>query len=522
MKKYTSLVLCLLFVALGYIAEAQVPIIPYPNKVEIKEGTVDLAQGARVTGTSKYKPYLQKMLTTEFGLPANKGVVIKLTVKPDKNSNPEAYALEIKDSGIEIKAVSETGIFYGIQSLKQLLLQDKRVPLLSIQDKPSFKWRSFMLDEARYFQGKETVKKLLDDMALLKLNKFHWHLTNDAGWRIQIKSFPLLTEIGSKRDSSQINDNGKKWKSTLTDHREHSGFYTQEEIKEIIAYAAERQIEIIPEISMPGHVSAAVASYPFLGTTKKPIQVPVYFGVVSAVLDVSDPQALSFIHQVLREVAQLFPSNYIHIGGDEVKFDQWKESKAVQQYMEESKIENYYDLQVHFTNSISKFVQDSLNKRIIGWNEILGKNVHEWAKEQNANESLSKTALVQFWKGDAKDLLFGIERGHEIINSDHKFTYLDYTYKQISLEKAYSFNPVPDGITPEQQQLIVGLGAQMWGEWTPSVKEIQYQAYPRIAAYAETGWTDVQHKDYARFEKNIQQLVAYWKSKGYNLPTGLL
>src|SRR5690606_32376126 len=222
--------------------------IPYPNQVEIKGGTVDLARGARVTGASKYKPYLQKMLTMEFDLPANKGIAIKLTVKPHKNSNPEAYALEIKKSGIEINAVSETGIFYGIQSLKQLLLQAKQVPLLSIQDEPAFKWRSFMLDEARYFQGKETVKKLLDDMALLKLNKFHWHLTNDAGWRIEIKAFPLLTEIGSKRDSSQINDSGKKWKSTLTDHREHSGFYTQKEIKEIIAYAAERQIEIIPEI----------------------------------------------------------------------------------------------------------------------------------------------------------------------------------------------------------------------------------------------------------------------------------
>src|SRR5690606_19914079 len=254
------------------------------------------------------------------------------------------YELDVKKNGVEIKAVSEAGIFYGIQSLKQLLLHSKQIPLLSIQDEPSFKWRSFMLDEARYFQGKETVKKLLDDMALLKLNKFHWHLTNDAGWRIQIKSFPLLTEIGSKRDSSQINDNGKKWKSTVTDHREHGGFYTQEEIKEIIAYAAERQIDIIPEISMPGHVSAAVASYPFLGTTKKPIKVPVYFGVVSAVLDVADPQAISFVHQILREVAQLFPSDYIHIGGDEVKFDQWKQSKAIQQYMQESKIENYYDL----------------------------------------------------------------------------------------------------------------------------------------------------------------------------------
>ncbi len=508
----------LLFLVLGSMTYAQVPIIPYPNKVEVKGGVVDITQGVSVTGTSNYTPYLKEMLATEFGTAANKGVTIKLNLLADKGGNHEAYELDVKKNQIEIKAASETGIFYGIQSLKQLLLHSKQVPLLSIKDEPAFKWRSFMLDEARYFQGKETVKKLLDDMALLKLNKFHWHLTNDAGWRIEIKSFPLLTEIGSKRDSSQINDHGKKWKSTLTDHQEHSGFYTQEEIKEIIAYAAERQIEIIPEISMPGHVSAAVASYPFLGVTKEPIKVPVYFGVVSAVLDVADPKAISFVHQVLHEVAQLFPSDYIHIGGDEVKFDQWKESKAIQQYMQESKIENYYDLQVHFTNAISKFVQDSLNKKIIGWNEILGKNVHEWAKEQNASEALSKTALVQFWKGGASDLLFGIERGHEIINSDHKFTYLDYTYDQISLQKAYTFNPIPEGLSQEQQKLIVGLGAQMWGEWTPSAKEIQQQTYPRIAAYAEVGWTALPHKDYARFARNMQQLFAYWQSKGYNLP----
>src|SRR5690606_18809421 len=248
MKPVYHLILGLLFIVLGDAAYARVPIIPYPNKVEIKGGMIDMTQGARITGTSRYKPYLKEMLATEFGMTTDKGIVIKLTVKADKASNQEAYALEIKKSGIEIKAVSETGIFYGLQSLKQLLLHAKQVPLLSIQDEPAFKWRSFMLDEARYFQGKETVKKLLDDMALLKLNKFHWHITNDAGWRIEIKAFHLMKALGSKRDSSQINDSGKKWKSTLTDHREHSGFYTQKEIKEIIAYAAERQIEIIPEI----------------------------------------------------------------------------------------------------------------------------------------------------------------------------------------------------------------------------------------------------------------------------------
>src|SRR5690606_35442658 len=216
----------------------------------------------------------------------------------------------ISRNKIEIKASAEAGIFYGIQSLNQLLLTSSEIPLVSIKDEPAFKWRSFMLDDARYFHGKDVVKKLLDEMALLKMNRFHWHLTNDAGWRIEIKAFPLLTQIGSKRDSTQINDNGKKWKSEISDHQPHSGFYTQEDIKEILAYAAERQIAIIPEISMPGHASAAIASYPFLGTSKQPIKVPTRFGVESAVLDVSDERVKLFIHQVLKEVSELFPSPY--------------------------------------------------------------------------------------------------------------------------------------------------------------------------------------------------------------------
>ncbi len=500
-------------------SQSVVPIIPFPNQVVMQKGNLELSKGLFIKGNSNYKDYLRKTLKDEFQLEFisdNKGIELQLSVSSDKKKSAEAYTLDIKPKMIKIQASDEAGIFYGIQSLRQLLLANhKQLPLLSIEDSPAFKWRSYMLDEARYFHGKETVKQLLDEMALLKMNKFHWHLTNDAGWRIEIKAFPLLTSVGSKRDSSQINDAGKKWKSTLSDRKEHSGFYTQEDIKEIITYASERQIDIIPEISMPGHSSAAIASYPFLGVSKKAIKVPTNFGVLSAVLDVSDSKVADFYHQVLKEVALLFPSNYIHIGGDEVKFDEWKASKSVESYMKKHEINNHYDLHVHFTNEIAKFVGDSLNKKIIGWNEILGKNVHEWAKEENASKSLSKNTIVQFWKGEAKDLLYGIDKGYEVINSDHKYTYLDYSYKQIDLSKAYNFNPIPAGLGQNQQKLVIGLGAQMWSEWTPTAKDIAYQTYPRIAAYAETGWTAQENKNYERFNKSIKNLLKHWIAKGY-------
>ncbi|MBL1409239.1 beta-N-acetylhexosaminidase [Sphingobacterium faecale] len=508
------------FSIISSITFAQVQIIPYPNEVITKIGEIDVSRGLYPKGKSDHLSYIKKMLETEFAIPTDRGVPIQLRIAANTDGSPEAYTLDIKKNQIDIQASTETGIFYAIQSLKQLLLHSKQLPLLTIKDAPAFKWRSFMLDDARYFQGKETVKKLLDDMALLKMNRFHWHLTNDAGWRIEIKSFPLLTEIGSTRDSSQINDSGKKWKSTRTDHKVHQGFYTQEDIKEIIAYASERHIMIIPEVSMPGHMSAAIASYPFLGTKKKKISIPSYFGVVTEVLDVSSLQAKEFVHTVLKEVAELFPSNFIHIGGDEVKYDQWKASPAIQEYMKSNNIDTYYDLQVYFTNEVSRFVDNSLHKRVIGWNEILGRNVHEWAQESNANTTLSKNAIIQFWKGNAEDLLFGIDKGHEIINSDHRYTYLDYTYKQIDLEKAYNFTPVPSGINDEQKKQIIGLGAQMWGEWTPTATEIEYQTYPRIAAYAETGWTSISHKNYERFRNNINNLTKYWISKGYKFPSG--
>lgn len=492
-------------------------IIPYPQSIEIKRGICDLSQGFNLKGEKQNQSYIKEVLISDFDLsPSTRGVAIDLRINLNAGENPEAYRLTITSKKITIESPSQNGIFYGFQTLRQLI-RDLKTPCLVINDRPAFEWRSYMLDEARYFQGKETVKKLLDEMALLKFNKFHWHLTNDAGWRIEIKRYPLLTEIGSVRDSSQINDNGKKWSSQIFDGKVHKGFYTQEDIKELIEYARKRYITIIPEISMPGHASAAVAAYPWLGTLNERIKVPEKFGVVQTVFNPADPKVIQFLHNVLKEVSGLFPADVIHIGGDEVKYDQWETSPLITNYMTENNLTTYSDIQVKFTNDISNFIADSLGKRMMGWNEILGTNIHDWATTEDAKTKLSPEAIIHFWKGTSKNLEQAIINGYDLVNSNHEYTYLDYTYELIDLQKAYSFKPAPDVFTIEQKNQILGLRCQMWGEWTPTHKEVEYQTYPRIAAYSEVGWTDNDRKNYERFEKGLEFFITRWNKKGYHI-----
>lgn len=523
-RKYMCMAIFWLFFTMSY-AQAQVSdikslnLIPYPEFVELQSGKYALTPGFVIKGKSTNRSYLEGMLMTDFRLkPDINGKLIHLKLDKTFSANKEAYKLEVTKEGVMITGAAEKGIFYGIQTLRQLI-ENGEIPYIKIKDKPAFAFRSYMLDEARYFQGTKTVKMLLDEMAQLKFNKFHWHLTNDAGWRIEIKKYPLLTEIGSRRDSSQIDDKGKKWGSELFDGKEHKGFYKQDEIKEIINYAAARHITIIPEISMPGHASAAVASYPWLGTLKEKITVPTKFGVVSTVFNPTDARVISFFHDVLREVSELFPSDVIHIGGDEVKYDQWKESPEIQRYMEQYKLPTYSDLQVKFTNDISNFIEKKLKKRMMGWNEILGSQVHEWSTVENAKTDLSSKAIIHFWYGKPEVRQLALDKGHQVVNSHNIFTYIDYAYDVINLQKAYSFNPVPEGIKPEQRKQIIGIGCQMWGEWTPSVKEVEYLTFPRIAAYAEVGWTSQENKNYPRFKKGMQKLINNWERKNYNLPT---
>lgn len=508
--------LLFLFLLTVMVHAVEINVIPFPNDVVMNKGECDLSDGFRLKGDKLNQDYLKKLLVSEHNLSLNpKGTEIRLRINKNIDGGKEAYRLTVTPSRILIDASAENGIFYGIQTLRQLI-QQKKLPCLVINDKPAFTWRAYMLDEARYFQGKETVMQLLEEMAMLKLNTFHWHLTDDAGWRIEIKKYPQLTGIGSVRDSTQINVDGKKWKSEVFDGRIHKGYYTQSEIKELVAFASERYITIIPEISMPGHASAAVASYPWLGMLNEQIKVPVKFGVAHTVFNPANPEVIQFLHNVLKEVSGLFPSQIIHIGGDEVKYDQWKGSLDIAGYMEKNNLNTLSDVQVKFTNDISNFVSDSLGKRMMGWNEILGINVHEWSTAEDAKAELSSNAVIHFWKGAPDIMKRALEKGYNLVNSNHKYTYLDYTYEQIDLLKAYNFNPIPDNLPSEQRKQILGLGCQMWGEWTPTKKEVEYQTYPRIAAYAETGWTAPEKKDYTRFKENLSFYIDRWFRKGYN------
>lgn len=496
----------------GTQAAPQVRIVPWPNRITVNDGALSLAAGATVKGEKGFAAkYLTDMLREEFGIEAGK---VKITLDTDAKLaaalGEEGYTLDIDGKGIRIAAADKKGLFYGVQTLRQLITADKNVPYVSVEDRPAFGWRAFLLDEARYFKGKEVARKMIDEMARLKMNVLQWHLTDDAGWRIEIKKYPLLTEVGSKRDSSEIGT----WNSGKYDPTPQGGFYTQDEIREMIAYAADRNITIVPEIEMPGHASAAIAAYPWLGTTKEKIKVPIKFAGNLWVYNVADPKVYEFLQDVITEVAALFPSPVIHIGGDEVRYDHWKLSPEVKALMQREGMRNLSDVQVYFTNNMSKFIE-GLGKRMMGWNEILGKNVHEWSTEANAaSATLAPNAVIHFWKGDAAIMKEALAKGHEVVNSTHNYTYLDYNYNRIPVRTAYGFDPVPEGISPEQAERVLGLGCQMWSEWTPTPADMYRLAFPRIAAYAETGWTKRENKDFARFERVLPRLRAEWKSRG--------
>jgi hexosaminidase len=516
--------------ASGYSQQSNgITVIPRPSEVKTMAGTFSLSGNTTITADANCKNeanQLQNSLLEETGLKVRNsgkqsGSVVNLKI--DKNQNgtlgKEGYTLEVNKNEVQITGASAAGVFYGIQTLRQLIKKSESgnneyvIPCVSIEDKPRFSWRAFMLDEARYFKGIETVKSLLNEMALLKMNVFHWHLTDDQGWRVEIKKYPLLTSIGSKRDSTQIGE----WNSKKYDGTKHEGYYTQDQIKNIIAYAAERHIVIIPEIEIPGHASAAIAAYPWLGSTAEAIKVPTTFGVHYNVYNVANPKVMRFLEEVLTEVIDLFPSKVIHIGGDEVKYDQWKSSSQVQEFMKQKGLSSPVDLQIWTTNKISNFLE-SKGRRMMGWNEIVGAKLHEYndLEDNLVKEKLASSTLVHFWKGDLNLINDAISKGYDIVNSFHEYTYLDYGNESIPLSKAYSFDPVPKGLARNLQHKVVGMGCQMWGEWIPTVTKMNDMVYPRIAAYAEVGWTDASNKNYDAFRNALPFFYARWDKENIN------
>ncbi|MBG7613103.1 beta-N-acetylhexosaminidase [Polaribacter sp. BAL334] len=528
--KYSSIFIFLLFVNILNLLSQNDVIIPKPNEISFRKETFQIDENSVIFSDKKSHKsavLLQKYFENSFDISLKiieKSIDKKNSIQflIDEKIAEEGYTLTISNGIIHIEASTEKGWFYGIQTLIQICdynafytKESKSLKLkeVTINDAPRFKWRAFMLDEARYFKGTAQVKLLLDEMAHLKMNVFHWHLTDDQGWRIEIKKYPLLTQIGSKRKSTQIGP--LQWDSPIQSGEIHEGFYTQEDIKEIIEYANERHITIVPEIEMPGHSSAAIASYTWLGTSKNEIEVPTKFGVGTDVYDVSDPKVYQFLTDVLEEIMALFPSNVIHIGGDEVKYNHWKSSKSVNDYMKKNNLKTPADLQVYFTNSISNFIK-SKNKRMMGWNEILGHNLHYYQHKNDTKTTqlLAKESIIHFWKGDIELATAAASNGYEIVNSLHNFTYLDYNYKNLSLSKAYSFDPIPDDLEEKYHEKIIGLGCQMWGEWIPTFGEMHFHVFPRIAAYAEIGWTKKEVKDFNNFKSNLISLEKRWSEKG--------
>lgn len=499
--------------------ETSISILPKPMRIEAVNSTVALTEERVPVYMDKEANlnscYISTILSEAgiYPLFVNNVAKARIIVKLDKkySVNKEAYQLVARDNKVTIAASSKEGLLYGLQTLRQLPQNVDNhlvIPGCIIMDSPKFAWRDFMLDESRHFHGMRVVKGLLDEMARLKLNTFHWHLVDDQGWRIEIKKYPKLTSIGSKRDNTDLDFSPEKWDSIYADRKM---FYTQNEIREIVRYADDRGIKIVPEIEVPGHSSAAISSYPWIGSSSsregKAIGGDLY--------NIIDPKVEEFLHNVLDEVIALFPSRIVHIGGDEADYTHWKNSPQIVEFMKNKNIPTYSDLQVWSMNRFSKYLA-SKGCRMIGWNEITGDNIRgEADKQDSQSEKLAPGTIVQFWDGDISLVNKAIAKGYDIVNSDHNFTYLDYDYGSIPLEKAYSFNPIPEGLSKKEESKIFGSGCQMWGERTPNTDRLYYQIFPRIAAYAECGWTSMENKDYADFRERFKGIEKIWKERGY-------
>lgn len=531
MKK---IILCLVsfVVALTVLAEspAEPDIIPRPNKIERLAGAFEIKANTVIYTPREFYNEAKFLAgavynSTKIRLQVKKGSGVGITLRLAEKQKlpPEGYQLTVINEGIQIVAGDAAGAFYAVQTLLQTLppavtvgkpYQGKLlVPAMRIEDAPRFAWRAFMLDEARHFKGLKEVEKLLDQMAMHKMNVFHWHLTDDQGWRIEINKYPKLTSVGGTRKDTQL----ETWGSPKRAGKPHSGFYTQKQIRHLVRYAQQRHITIVPEIGMPGHAVAAIASYPFLGCTGQPVEVMDNFDHATDIYNPARETTYQFVSDVLDEVAQLFPGRVIHIGGDEVRYSHWQSSAEVKAMMAEKGLKTMADVQIYFTNRVVKIVE-SKGKHAMGWNEILGQNVHgtKFGGESAESMTLDPQTVIHFWKGSPHLAKRAIEDGHDVINSTAWSTYLDYSYAKISLEKAYSFDPIIGGLDAKYHHKIKGFGCQMWGEWIPTVEAMEKQVFPRLSAYAEVGWTNLSRKDFTNFKARMRTQAKRWQLLGTN------
>ncbi len=432
--------------------------------------------------------------------------------------NDEGYMISVGKEGVAIVAKSPAGVFYGIQTLRKSLPIGKfgtvELPNASINDAPLFGYRGMHLDVSRHFFDKEFVKRYIDIIALHNINTFHWHLTDDQGWRVEIKKYPKLTEIGSMRSHTVV---GKDFESS--DETPHGGFYTQEDIKEVVAYAAERYITIIPEIDLPGHMLAALASYPELGCTGEQYEVWPRWGITEKVLCPGKDGTVQFLKDVMDEIMELFPSEYIHIGGDECPKDHWKVCPDCQARIKAEKLfakdghTAEQRLQSWLTSEIEKYINDH-GRRMIGWDEIL-------------EGGLAPNATVMSWRGISGGVT-AANMGHDVIMVPYSHFYFDYYQSEdrdneplaiggfIPVEKVYEFNPFPEEVDPSLRGHILGVQANVWCEYIKTTDHVEYMALPRMAALSEVQWRPAEVRDYEEFLGRMKHHLALYDHLGYN------
>lgn len=490
MIRYLFFLLLLLSCQDKHIMVSNPTIIPKPVKMILNEGFYNWSPNAQIISDSLFiseKKYFQKLFSIQ-------DVKEKNTVYFKKNNLllKEEYFLKISENQIVIEASSPNGIMHGIQSLRQIVpiyenISSKKISIncLEIHDFPRFKWRGLLLDCCRHFMQKDFVKRYIDLLAFHKMNILHWHLTEDQGWRIEIEKYPKLTEIGAWRE----NKDGKKY----------GGFYTKEDIKEIVLYAENRGIEIVPEIELPGHSVAAIASYPHLSCTGDSIKVETDWGVFKDIYCAGNDSVFTFLEDVLEEVIELFPSKYIHIGGDEAPKYHWENCSKCQKRIINNNLKDEHELQSYFIKRISDFLKTK-NKKLIGWDEIIEGGIPE-------------NAIIQSWRGMEGGIV-AAKNQNQAIMSPTSHCYFDYDLNAINLEKVYSFEPIPKELSQSESKFIIGGECNMWSERAPQ-ELIDSKVFPRILAMSEVLWSE-KEKDYSEFSNRVEKHYPKLEKLGVN------
>ena len=502
----------------GFAAcDGRVRIVPRPAEVEELPGSFRLTSRTPVVITDErlrtpaeiFARAVGKLTGAEPAVTAaSEKHAVTLQLQPGYEA--EEYLLEVGRQRITVTASTPQAVLHGLRSLQQLVAGGE-IPACVVRDKPTFAYRGAMLDVCRHFFPVEDVKTYIDILSLHKINKFHWHLTDDQGWRIEIKKYPLLTQIGSRRAETLVGRYDKN-KEGVYDGKPYGGFYTQEEIREIVSYAAERHIEVIPEIEMPGHGLAALTAYPWLGCTGGPYAVWTHWGISDDVYCAGKETTFEFIEKVLTEVLALFPSKLIHIGGDECPKGRWKACPLCQQRIREEGLKDEYQLQSYFIHRIERWMH-AHGREIIGWDEIL-------------QGGISKTANIMSWNGSDPGIK-AAQRGNPVIMTPKWYCYFDYSQtsdperyeplgntRYVSVRQAYRLDPC-DRLTLPDQKRIRGVQCNLWTEYIADIRHAQHMVLPRMAALAETGWAN-DRKDYNDFVRRIPALVAVYKAEGYN------